>query len=118
MSKPPAFDRIFAQLSCSDIVGSRLWFEKFFGRAPDAEPMAGLSEWHHQKAAGLQLFENADNAGRGTLTVIVSDLKAEHARTEALGLKPGPIEAATTTSLVRLHDPDGNLVVLAQPGEA
>ena len=118
MTKAPTFDRIFAQISCSDIAVSRLWFESFFGRAPDTEPMAGLSEWHHQNAAGLQLFENADDAGHGTLTVIVSDLKAEHSRIEALGLKPGPIEAAMTTSLVRLTDPDGNLVVLAQPGEA
>ena len=118
MTKATTFECIFAELSCSAISESRLWFEKFFGRAPDAEPMPGLSEWHHQKAAGLQLFENSKNAGHGTLTVIVSNLKAEHSRIDALGLKPGPIEAATTTSLVRLHDPDGNLVVLAQPGES
>ena len=108
--------RIFAHLSCSKLEASEPWFESLFGRAPDARPMPGLSEWHQDESAGLQLFENAVDAGRGTLTLIVDDLRAEHERLTAAGLDPGDVEPATSTSLVQLRDPDGNLVVLAQAG--
>src|SRR5215470_20339898 len=107
--------KIYAHLNCSDLSGSIMWFGKLFGRAPDARPMRGLAEWHHGEGAGFQLFENAVDAGRGTLTLIVEGLGGEAARLESVGLKPGAIEPADYTSLVRLRDPDGNLVVLAQP---
>jgi len=80
--------------------------------------MQGLVEWHHPDSAGLQLFLNPENAGHNTITLIVSGLREEHDRLVKSGLGPGDIEAATTTSLVRISDPDGNLVVLAQPGRA
>ena len=35
---------------------------------------------------------------------------------KAAGLEPCDIEPATSVSLVRLRDPDDNLIVLAQPG--
>ena len=109
------FKKIYAQLNCSVLSTSQPWFEKFFGRPPDACPMSGLAEWHHEGSAGLQLFENSTDAGHGTLTLIVSGLEKEHARLSAAGLNPNAIEPATSTSLLRLSDPDGNLVVLAQP---
>jgi hypothetical protein len=45
--------------------------------------------------------------------LIVTGLANEHDRLLTAGLSPGPIEEATTTNLVRLRDPDDNLVVLA-----
>ena len=108
--------KVYAQLNCSELSTGAAWFEKLFGRAPDARPMSGLAEWHHQDSAGFQLFENAEHAGHGTLTLIVEGLREERARLETAGLGPSEVEPATSTSLVRLTDPDGNLVVLAQPG--
>ena len=108
--------RFYAHLSCRDLETSIAWFAALFGRVPDARPMDGLAEWHHRDAAGLQLFENPADAGHGTLTLIVDGLRDEHARLEAAGLRPGEVEAGDATSLVRLRDPDRNLVVLAQPG--
>jgi hypothetical protein len=112
-----ALKKIYAQLNCSDLSASGPWYEKLLGRPPDARPMDGLLEWHHHEIAGLQLFENTENAGHGTITLIVDGLRSEHARLEKAGLAPGEIEPATSTSLVRLRDLDGNLIVLAQPGE-
>lgn len=113
-----ALTAIFAQLSCSKLEESIGWFTLLFGRDPDARPMAGLAEWHEGKGAGFQLFEAADHAGHGTLTLIVSDLARDRARLAEAGLKPGQIEAADYTSICRMRDPDDNLVVLAQPTEA
>ena len=108
-------DKIYAQVSCSGLDVSIAWYEKLFGRAPDSRPMTGLAEWHHGDGAGLQLFQNEADAGHNTLTLIVTDLSDEHSRLAGSGLQPGELEAADTVSLVRLRDPDQNLVVLAEP---
>lgn len=113
-----AIEKIYAQLSCRDLQQSADWFARLFDRAPDARPMAGLAEWHHANSAGFQLFEDASTAGKGTLTLIVSDLQDERSRLANAGLRPSEVEPADTVSLVRLRDPDENLVVLAQPGRA
>ena len=107
--------KIYAQIACRDLAASTAWFKILFGRNPDAKPMAGLVEWHHRSDAGLQLFQNPDAAGKTTLTLIVSELSAEHSRLK--GLAPGPIEHADHVDIVRLNDLDGNLVVLAEPRE-
>jgi hypothetical protein len=80
--------------------------------------MEGLVEWHHGAVAGLQLFEDAAHAGHGTLTLIVEDLRAERARLAGLGLGPGEVESGDAVSLVKVRDPDDNLVVLAATGRA
>lgn len=107
--------KIYAHLDCSDLDRSIPWFETIFDRPPDARPMDGLAEWHHADEAGFQLFQNPDDAARGTLTLIVEGLEEERSRLKAAGLTPGALEAATSVSLIRLRDPDNNLVVMAQP---
>jgi len=109
-----AIEAIFAQVACTDLDASRGWYEALFGRAADAAPMKGLLEWHRE-GAGCQLFERPDAAGRTTLTLIVSDIASERARLLEAGLAAGQVEGGDATSLVRLKDPDGNLVVLAEP---
>ncbi|MEJ5018569.1 glyoxalase/bleomycin resistance/dioxygenase family protein [Ochrobactrum vermis] len=106
---------IFAQLNCSDLKRSTEWFATIFDRGPDARPMQGLAEWHHGSSAGFQLYQNPADAGHGTLTLIVRDVRAEHARLSFDGIRPGNVETADYTTILRLHDPDRNLVVLAQP---
>ncbi len=108
--------KIYAHLSCSELERSTIWFEKLFGRPPDARQMAGLVEWHHGTYAGLQVWQDAANAGRGTVTFIVTGLPDEHARLVSAGLEPGKLEPGDKVSLFRLRDPDQNLVVLAQAG--
>jgi len=106
---------IFAQLNCSDLETSAGWFSILFQRKPDARPMSGLAEWHYGESAGFQLFEKTRDAGHGTLTLVVDDIEGERRRLVEGGLKPGDVEPGKNT-LVRLNDPDGNLVVLTQPG--
>jgi catechol 2,3-dioxygenase-like lactoylglutathione lyase family enzyme len=108
--------RIFAHLSCADLQKSTPWFETLFGRKPDATPMELLAEWHHGREAGFQLLQNPPHAGKGTLTLIVSGLDAERSRLSAYS--PTDIERGNFANLVRLRDPDGNLVVLAEPRNA
>ncbi len=106
--------RIFAHLACRDIVASMAWYAAIFDRQPDANPMDGLAEWHHGDGAGFQLFQDMVEDGHGTMTLIVSQLDAERSRLHGLGLHPPEIEPGQPR-LLRLRDPDGNLVVLAEP---
>lgn len=104
--------KIYAQIACSDLSASTAWYQTLFGSKPDATPMQHLAEWHRGDA-GLQLFQNPEAAGKTTLTLIVSGLEGE--RTRVAALKPGEIQRADYVNIVRMKDPDGNLVVLAEP---
>jgi hypothetical protein len=104
---------IFAHVSCSNLETSLTWYTKLFGRSPDRRPMPGLAEWHFTDSAEVQLFEDKNHAGAGTLTLGVLPLEPERRRLADAGLKPGSIEEAKDFYLLRLRDPDGNLVVLA-----
>lgn len=109
--------KVYANLSCRDLSASTRWFAILFGRDHDTAPMEGLHEWACG-SGGLQLYEKPEHAGAGTLTLIVDDIEAERARLDAAGLVVADLEEADYTTIMRLRDPDGNLVVLAQPNEA
>ena len=104
---------IFAHISCSDLAVSTPWYEKLFGFPPTRRPMAGLVEWHFTGSAEVQLFEAREHAGHNTLTLGVLPLEPERQRLANAGLNPGPIEDADHVFILRLRDPDQNLVVLA-----
>lgn len=104
---------IFAHVSCADLEASIPWYAKLFGKSPLRRPMPGLAEWQFSDSAEVQLFEDRDKAGTSTLTLGVLPLTPERQRLMAAGLEPGPIEEADDFYIMRLRDPDGNLVVFA-----
>lgn len=106
--------KVYANLSCANLEASARWFGVVFDRPSDRAPMTGLQEWDCGDG-GFQLFEKTQDAGRGTLTLMVDNLTAERARLEGAGLSVTEIERADYTDIMRLRDPDGNLVVLAHP---
>ena len=108
-----AIETIFAHVSCSNLEASTQWYEKLFGKAPARRPMAGLVEWQFSDSAEVQLFEDKDKAGSSTLTIGVLPLEPERKRLADAGLKPGPVEDAKDFYIMRMRDPDDNLVVLA-----
>jgi hypothetical protein len=104
---------IFAHVSCSDIEASTQWYEKLFGKAPIRKPMPGLVEWQFSDSAEVQLFEDGKHAGTSTLTLGVLPLEPERKRLEEAGLDPGPIERTKDFYIMRMRDPDENLIVFA-----
>ncbi len=108
-----AIQTIFAHISCSDLEKSIAWYEKLFDKPPLRRPMPRLAEWQFSASAEVQLYEEKEHAGASTLTVGVLPLEPERQRLEALGLAPGAIEEAKDFFILRLRDPDQNLVVLA-----
>lgn len=110
-----SLEKIFAHVSCSDLATSTHWYARLFGRERDVSPMQALHEWHHGESTGLQLFLDGDAAGQSTLTLIVSDLDEHRQALVDRQLVPGEIEHGDAVRLIRLNDPDGNLIVLAEP---
>jgi hypothetical protein len=104
---------IFANVSCSDLETSIGWYEKLFGAPPTRRPMPRLAEWHLSDNAELQLYEAEEHAGHSTLTLGVLPLEPERNRLLAAGIECGPIEQAEHFYIMRMRDPDQNLVVLA-----
>jgi hypothetical protein len=92
---------------------SAIWYTKLFGKPPIRRPMPGLVEWQFTESAEVQLYEQKEHAGHSILTVGVLLLEAERKRLEEAGLEPGPIEEAKDFFIMRIRDPDQNLVVLA-----
>jgi len=103
---------ISANLSCRDLEASIAWYAALFGKKPARRPMAGLAEWTFGKGAEVQLYQSPEHAGHGTLTLAVDDIDAERRRLLAEDLAPQDIERGDSRQLMRMHDPDGNLVVM------
>ena len=108
-----AIATIFAQVSCSDLGVSIIWYEKLFGEPPLRRPMPGLAEWQFSDSAEVQLFEASEHAGHSTLTIGVLPLEPERTRLLTAGLMPGEIEEADSFYIMRMRDPDDNLIVFA-----
>jgi hypothetical protein len=106
-------ETVFAHVSCSNLKASVPWYEKLFGRAPIRRPMPGLAEWQFTDSAEVQLHEQKEHAGHSTLTLGVLPLEPARQRLEEAGLDPGPIEETGGYFIMRIRDPDQNLVVFA-----
>lgn len=106
-------EMICANISCSNLEASLPWYGKLFGTPPTRRPMDGLAEWQFTSSAVVQLYQDSDKAGRSTLTIGVVSLQREQDRLAAEGIETGPIEPAKNSSIMRIQDPDGNLIVMA-----
>ncbi|REE97418.1 VOC family protein [Thermomonospora umbrina] len=109
---------VLAGVAVSDLPRARRWYESLFGRGVDAEPMAGLVEWHTPGGV-VQLVSDPERAGGSLVTLQVPD--ARQALTE-LAERDGPtVDLDDTTSdkvlFARVTDPDGNAITVVQVRE-
>jgi catechol 2,3-dioxygenase-like lactoylglutathione lyase family enzyme len=104
---------IFAHVSCSDIEASTRWYEKLFGKPPLRRPMPGLVEWQFSNSAEVRLCQEKEHAGHTNLTLGVIPLEPERERLVKAGLEPGAIEETKGYFIMRIRDPDQNLIVFA-----
>ena len=110
-------NRVLAGVAVDDVEAARPWYERLFGRPPDARPMDGLAEWHVESGGVVQLVSNAERAGRSMLTLDFEDLGPERAAIAARGLEIGPLDDTTSDKVLiaQARDPEGNAITLVQP---
>ena len=93
-----------------DLERSRAWYDRVLGRAPDLEPVPGISEYH-VGGVWVQLMDGEPPGGHWTLRFGVADVGGERERLLGLGIEPGDVQ--TVPGVIRhfaLADPDGNLL--------
>jgi predicted enzyme related to lactoylglutathione lyase len=110
--------KVLAGVAVRNIDQAKRWYEVFFARPVDAEPMAGLAEWHTPGGV-LQLVLDEQRAGGSLVTVWVPDARGAVADLASRG---GPeVELDDTSSdkvlFASLADPDGNAVTVVQVRE-
>jgi predicted enzyme related to lactoylglutathione lyase len=110
--------KILAGVAVRNIDQAKRWYEVFFARPVDAEPMGGLAEWHTPGGV-LQLVLDEQRAGGSLVTVWVPDARRALADLASRG---GPeVELDDTSSdkalFASLADPDGNAVTVVQVRE-
>lgn len=105
---------VFAAMSVSDLAVASAFYTRALGRGPDDRPMETLVQWRYGHG-GIQLFEDAGKSGRGTMTLVVPDMDAACERLAAADVDTGAIEQGDFGRIARLADPDGNVIVLAEP---
>jgi predicted enzyme related to lactoylglutathione lyase len=110
--------KVLAGMAVSNIDQAKRWYEVFFARPVDAEPMGGLAEWRTPGGV-LQLVLDEERAGGSLVTVWVPDVRRALADLASRG---GPeVELDDTSSdkvlFGSLADPDGNEVTVVQVRE-
>ena len=109
-----AITNALASVAVNDLRSAAQWYEKLFGRPADSQPMPEVSEWKFERGGWLQVYENRQRAGSGSVTLAVSDLEEQIASLESLGLDAGPTIVGKVVKVVMIKDPDGNSIAFAE----
>jgi catechol-2,3-dioxygenase len=101
-----------ARLAVRDLSAAADWYEPLLGAG--SRPMPHVIEWQLEGGGGLQVYTAPERAGRGSCTIIVSDVDEIARMLRTSGLAP---QAETAdherVDTVTVKDPDGNSVAFA-----
>ena len=86
------------------------WYEKFFGRSPDAEPVPSCREWRLSQGVLFQVIEDAGRQGEQSVAFGVADLTATASVLAESGLEmaeASAVDGFTTLRYTEIRDPEG-----------
>lgn len=113
-----AITDLIAGVPVSDLDAGVDWYTRFFGRHPDMRAGNEIL-WDVDDHATLFIEPNAAQAGAGRVTLAVAGLDAILERLTAQGIEHEPIETYSNgVRHVKVPDPDGNAIALAEPPDA
>jgi glyoxalase/bleomycin resistance protein/dioxygenase superfamily protein len=103
-----------ASLAVRDLEASTQWYEVLLGKG--SHPMTEVVEWKLERGGGLQVYEAPDRAGRGSCTLIVSDIDelAERLHQSGLAADAEPTRNDRVDTIM-IKDPDGNSLAFSMP---
>jgi catechol 2,3-dioxygenase-like lactoylglutathione lyase family enzyme len=113
-----AITHLFAGVPVSDLDAGIDWYTRFFGRPPDRR-VGDEMLWEVDEHAVLFIEPNAAQAGAGRITFAVAGLDALLEHFAAQRIEHEPIETYSNgVRHVKIPDPDGNAIAVAEPPEA
>ena len=105
-----------ASVAVKDLERSVEWYEKVLGRTA-SRPMPEVAEWSFENGGGLQVYRLPERAGRGSCTLIVSDLREQEANLTRNDVAVGEKLSGGAANVVMVKDPDGNSIAFSQPAD-
>lgn len=114
-NKPIAVVGIYAGIAVADFAAGVAWYSKLMGRVPDDRPMPNLAQWRNMGQAGLQVWDDAERAGKSLATIVVPVLATERERLAAEGIGFVMEAEGDFGRVAKLRDPEGNEIALAEP---
>jgi catechol 2,3-dioxygenase-like lactoylglutathione lyase family enzyme len=110
-----AITALIAGVPVSDLNASIDWYTRFFGRPPDMRVGEEIL-WDIDEHATLFIEPNSAQAGAGRITFAVAGLDALLERLAAQRIEHEPVETYSNgVRHVKVPDPDGNAIALAEP---
>lgn len=103
-----------ASVAVSDVASASRWYEQLFGRVADSKPMPELAEWRFERGGWLQVYELPGMAGKGSVTLAVSDIAEQAAHFDRMGIDTSYRSSNPQVSTLMITDPDGNHIAFAQ----
>ena len=103
-----------ASLAVSDLPASSLWYARLLGIPAASRPMPEVAEWQFGRGGWLQLYQQPDRAGGGSVTLAVDDIGALASHLQLVGVAHGALSATPQVRTIMLTDPDGNHIAFAQ----
>ena len=77
-----------ASIAVKDLAAAVRWYKRVLGKPPDARPMAEVAEWKFDRGGWLQVYQLPERAGKGSLTLAVSNLYSSFSTSTDLASTP------------------------------
>lgn len=103
-----------ASLAVKDLASASPWYERLFGRAADSRPMSEVAEWKFERGGWLQVYQLPERAGKGSVTLAVSDLDQQIDDLRECGIDAGEPLRGPQVKVLMIKDPDGNSIAFAE----
>lgn len=104
---------VLASVAVNDLDAAAEWYERLLG-APGNRPMPEVAEWQFAGGGGLQVYELAERAGKGSLTLAVSSVDEQVDRLDALSVAHGEPMKGDRVNTLMIKDLDGNSIAFAE----
>jgi predicted enzyme related to lactoylglutathione lyase len=103
-----------ASVAVKDMNSAVLWYAKLLGRPADSRPMPEVAEWRFERGGWLQVYLNAERAGCGSVTLVVSSIDEQLSALANCGVDAGPTTTGPIVKTLMISDPDGNHIAFAE----
>ncbi len=110
-----SIENVLASVAVRDLDAAVAWYGKLLGRPSAPRPMKEVAEWTFPRGGVLQVYLLPERAGACSCTLSVTDLDAEIAKLDEMGVDTSERSSAPQVKVVMITDPDGNHLAIAQP---
>lgn len=104
-------EHVFAGIAVADYRGALRWYEALFGKPPDVIVHEEESMWEIVDRAWVYVVRDPGRAGRGLVTILVSNLDSRLSALASRGMAASEVETLPGKyRKAAFTDPEGNML--------